>query len=88
MIREPNLQTTTEQAVNYDRLLWVGRLDNGEHFRIKKNSRKWYTVHAQCVEQVDDGSGNSGQGEFYTVAVSDKRMYAFHYNTKVYSPYP
>lgn len=67
------------------KLLCAGHLDKGQHFQIRRNG-KWYTVHAQVVEQMNDGEFRTGRGDFFTIAVSDKRMYAFHYKEKVLVP--
>ncbi len=59
----------------------IGRLDKGVSFKIRKNGL-WYTVHAQVVEQVNDDNSNTGRGDFFTIAISNRKMYAFHYMDK------
>lgn len=66
-------------------VLVVGHLEKGQHFQIRKNG-KWYTVHAQVIEQMNDGDSNTGRGDFFTIAVSNGRMYAFHFLDKVIVP--
>ena len=80
-----NTSNTHENGNNANTVLYAGRLNKGDHFQTRKNG-KWYTVHAQCVEQMNDGSSVLGRGEFYTVAVCRKKMYAFDYMQVVYSP--
>lgn len=60
----------------------AGDLSKHDHFRIRKNGR-WFTVHAQVIEYFNDENSNKGRGEFYTIAVSKRKMFVFHYSQKV-----
>ncbi len=60
----------------------AGHLKVHDHFQIRSNGR-WYTVHAQVVQIMDDGNTNLGRGDFFTIGISGSKMYAFDYQTKV-----
>ncbi len=65
--------------------LVAGHLNQHDHFQIKKNG-KWYTVHAQVIQIMNDGCTIEGRGDFYTIAVCGRKMYAFDYDQKVILP--
>jgi len=60
----------------------AGHLNLHDHFQIRKNG-KWYTVHAQVVQVMNDGNTNLGRGDFFTIAVCGKKMYAFDFYQRV-----
>ena len=60
---------------------WIGLLCVGDSFKIRKNGI-WHTVHAHVIEQKNDDDSNTGRGDFFTITVSNGRMYAFHHMDK------
>lgn len=60
----------------------VGDLSKHDHFQIRKNG-KWFTVHAHVIEYFNDNDTNTGRGEFYVIAVSNRKMYVFDYSQKI-----
>jgi len=80
--RGKNVETGTKAQTDANTVLVAGHLGLHEHFQIRKNG-KWYTVHAQVKQYMNDDDTNLGRGDFFTIAVCCGKMYAFDFYQRV-----